>query len=208
MNRTKGDTRHFYTGAPVSGPVGRTMPLYLEGPDFEEVEDNAITTGYTSLTYSTVHNTVASVVIPGEAGGNAVLLSYESEIESVQPGSTYTFPIGVSSFQISGNGLSVYSQTGFIFTSSGVVDIQLSVEVGSNLTGDFNNDGLVDAADYTVWRDGFADEYSQGDYHDWKAHFGQTVENGSEGIMASVPEPPTALLFCIAGVATLLLHRR
>ncbi len=55
-----------------------------------------------------------------------------------------------------------------------------------NLIGDYNNDGHVDAADYTVWRDamangttslvndptpGVVDEH---DYAAWRAHFGET----------------------------------
>ena len=30
--------------------------------------------------------------------------------------------------------------------------------------GDFNDDGFVDAADYTLWRDGFGTVYDDGDY--------------------------------------------
>jgi endoglucanase len=69
------------------------------------------------------------------------------------------------------------------------------------LRGDFNFDGTVDAADYTVWRDavgqtgagldadsnidGMVDEF---DYNIWKANFGLTQGSGALGQVA-VPEP-------------------
>ncbi|MEO0531771.1 MAG: PQQ-dependent sugar dehydrogenase [Planctomycetota bacterium] len=62
------------------------------------------------------------------------------------------------------------------------------------LAGDFNADGRVDAADYTVWRDGLGDRYSEADYEVWQANFGAT----SSATTASVPEPTAAVLFAIA----------
>ena len=53
-------------------------------------------------------------------------------------------------------------------------DIQLS----PIMPGDFNNDQVVDAADYVVWRDGLGSTYSKADYDGWKAHFGETAGMG------------------------------
>lgn len=66
--------------------------------------------------------------------------------------------------------------------------------------GDFNWDGMVDAADYSVWRDGLGTLYDQDDYEVWKAHFGQSVGSGSgAGAFAnSVPEPSSAALLLAA----------
>ena len=44
------------------------------------------------------------------------------------------------------------------------------------LTGDFNGDGTVDAADYTVWRDGLGTVYTEADYDVWRQHFGQLTD--------------------------------
>ena len=41
--------------------------------------------------------------------------------------------------------------------------------------GDYNLNGAVDAADYTVWRDGLGTTYTQADYDVWRANFGQTI---------------------------------
>ncbi|TWT36010.1 hypothetical protein KOR34_09070 [Posidoniimonas corsicana] len=76
----------------------------------------------------------------------------------------------------------------------------------SVLPGDFNNDGVVDAADYTVWRDNLgamteealngAGSNSGGvdidDYNIWKTRFGST--SSSDLADSSVPEPSASLL--------------
>jgi hypothetical protein len=85
------------------------------------------------------------------------------------------------------------------------------------LEGDFNADGVVDAADYTVWRDnlGAADEsalnnngdgggVTMSDYAFWRARFGNSAASGTLASgTATVPEPAT--LFVCSVAATLLL---
>lgn len=79
--------------------------------------------------------------------------------------------------------------------TAGAAAINAAASDGSTLTGDFNGDGSVDAADYTVWRNGLGGMYDQSDYVDWKNHFGQSSDSGgtssgSGGLPAvSVPEP-------------------
>lgn len=56
------------------------------------------------------------------------------------------------------------------------------------LPGDFNSDGVVDAADYTVWRDGLGSIYYPHGFDTWRTYFGQTV--ASFGAASNpVPEP-------------------
>jgi hypothetical protein len=72
------------------------------------------------------------------------------------------------------------------------------------LPGDYNLDGTVDAADYTVWRDSIGQTGSglaadgdgngtigDGDYAVWRLFFGETTDGlGATGsASASVPEP-------------------
>jgi hypothetical protein len=86
------------------------------------------------------------------------------------------------------------------------------------LPGDFNRDGAVDAADYTVWRNTFGQNnlgnqgagadgdgsgtIRQADYEIWKAHFGDVegAGGGSGGII--VPEP-TGILSALVVLAAL-----
>ena len=81
------------------------------------------------------------------------------------------------------------------------------------LLGDYNLNGIVDAADYNLWRDTFgstddlrADGNGNGiidaaDYNEWRDNFGNTAE-------ASVPEPSTLLLLLPAAVAIRWRRRR
>ena len=89
------------------------------------------------------------------------------------------------------------------------------------LPGDFNGDNIVDAADYTVWRDnlGAADESSlmgngdgldgvdPGDYALWKSNFGATPGSGALGT-AAVPEPATWTLALLVGAALAMVRRK
>jgi hypothetical protein len=75
------------------------------------------------------------------------------------------------------------------------------------LPGDYNRDGIVDAADYTVWRDGLGTKYTQADYEVWRAHFGQTAGSGTSARTGTpVPEPATVLIILI-GIITIIYSR-
>ena len=62
------------------------------------------------------------------------------------------------------------------------------------LSGDYNLNGVVDAADYVVWRKGLGTTYSQTDYNVWRSHFGQTAGSGS-GAAANAAVPNQELWY-------------
>jgi len=82
------------------------------------------------------------------------------------------------------------------------------------ITGDYNANGTVDAADYTVWRnslrrsgvalaaDGDGDgEITQLDFDVWKLHYGESFGSGAgirRSSIANVPEPASLVLCCVA----------
>lgn len=68
----------------------------------------------------------------------------------------------------------------------------------ADLPGDYNGDGIVDAADYTVWRDGGSPDSSQAGYDLWASNYGATAPNAPA---SSVPEPATGVLLLIAFAA-------
>lgn len=97
--------------------------------------------------------------------------------------------------------------------STAGVFVSSRVATNDDVPGDFNGDQIVDAADYTVWRDhlgadfdlsGNGDEsgasagvVDQADYDYWKSHFDQGGGAGAVGVAPAqlvVPEPATALL--------------
>lgn len=78
--------------------------------------------------------------------------------------------------------------------ANALMTIPVSYEVlAIGLPGDYNGDGMVDAADYTVWRDGGAPDSGIGGYNLWVSNY------GSSNSAVSVPEP-TSLLLCVLGV--------
>lgn len=121
--------------------------------------------------------------------------------------------------EISGLGSTQYLSTDFSFatTSPGLANPALLTTAGPS--GDYNGDGTIDAADYTVWRDIFGanvtmgegadgDEsgmIDQGDYDFWKERFGTSV--GSVAV-AAVPEPAGLGLFVLAGLTVGVLGLR
>jgi hypothetical protein len=66
--------------------------------------------------------------------------------------------------------------------------------IGS-IMGDFDESGFVDSGDFTVWRDGFGSIYTMEDYDNWKAHFGQSVGGpGAGGGIGQTVPEPAAFV--------------
>jgi rhamnogalacturonan endolyase len=103
----------------------------------------------------------------------------------------------------------------------GIVYDALRLEIDL-LPGDYNYDGVVDAADYTVWRnslgsseslaaDGNFDGVVDGlDYDTWKQNFGKSLPTGSAANSAgnSVPEPATFVIALLATAIATVPSRR
>jgi hypothetical protein len=87
------------------------------------------------------------------------------------------------------------------------------------LSGDYNQNGVVDAADYVVWRNNLGSTTNltadgdvngivdSGDYNYWRARFGNTA-GATSSSTAAVPEPMTGVLICLAAGAILLSRPR
>jgi len=69
----------------------------------------------------------------------------------------------------------------------------------ANPLGDYNQDGIVDAADYVVWR---KNDGTQPGYDTWRVHFGQTAGGGAgNSADAAIPEPTTLVLLLVGMLA-------
>lgn len=75
------------------------------------------------------------------------------------------------------------------------------------LSGDYNNDGKVDAADYVVWRKNNGTIYNATAYNTWKANLGKTLAGSGAAARISVPEPGLWPLMAIGATALLLPGR-
>jgi hypothetical protein len=78
----------------------------------------------------------------------------------------------------------------FTDNTSGVFVFDFS----DQLSGDFNQDGTVDSADFVMWR---KTNGSPSDYNTWLANFGQTTGGGSASY-TMVPEPTATLWLMLA----------
>jgi T5SS/PEP-CTERM-associated repeat protein len=78
--------------------------------------------------------------------------------------------------------------------------------VAAALAGDFNSNGVVDAADYVVWR---KTNGTQAAYDTWRSHFGQTAGGGS-GVSANAttPEPATVVTIFTAAILAMSVRQR
>jgi autotransporter-associated beta strand protein len=91
---------------------------------------------------------------------------------------------------------------------------QITLIVAPLLIGDYNQDGTVDAADYSVWRNSLdgpgsslanrepangSGPVSAADYDSWKSHYGDTLvgAGGGPSKVAHVPEPEVGWLLAL-----------
>jgi hypothetical protein len=114
----------------------------------------------------------------------------------------------ISRYAFDGTFLSTFagpSQNGFTEATAFVV---VPTQV-PGVIGDFNNDGVVNAADYLLWRkapptatlpnDDTPGVVDASDYADWRANFGKSAAGNGAVISAnSVPEPAGVLLVFLA----------
>jgi alpha-tubulin suppressor-like RCC1 family protein len=125
----------------------------------------------------------------------------------------FAFAFGSGGFGSVPNPIDRTNLTGMRVTgiSTGIYESLLVAE--PRLEGDYNDNGVVDAADYVVWRDtleqlvlpgrgadGFANgEITALDYRYWKARFGNTLGAGDAAGLANlaVPEPSAVALLLL-----------
>ena len=84
------------------------------------------------------------------------------------------------------------------------------LRVAAGITGDYNFNGIVDAADFVVWRknlnhsvtlngDTTPDMVNAQDYTEWRTNFGRTSTSGAA--LTSVPEPASVPLLLLGMLA-------
>ena len=93
-----------------------------------------------------------------------------------------------------------------------IIEFDQLLDAPDVLEGDFNDDGQVDAADYTVWRDNLGGDESTinnagngmngvdaADYDLWESSYGNSLASAASA--TAVPEPSTLLILSIGLLA-------
>ncbi len=128
------------------------------------------------------------------------------------------FLAGILGFAGGSGNISRYAYDGTLLgtfataSASGFTEATALAIVRPPLLGDFNDNGVVDAADYVVWRDAaptanLPNDDTPGavdasDYADWRANFGQSgAASAAVSVARAIPEPTNWLLVLI-GIST------
>jgi len=137
----------------------------------------------------------------------SVLLSAANQLELVNSGTATRW---FGSAPTEGSSISSVSISAQNSSGDYVVD-QVFVRMIGGTTGDYNNDGVVNAADYVVWRKtlgSFSELAADGDgsgnisvhdYNVWRQNFGNPTINASN-VASNAPEPtPVAVAAIVFG---------
>ncbi len=131
---------------------------------------------------------------------------------------TFTVPLTESGWHVGSIAGAAANQSQFKNVLAAITDLRIRAEyqtgadtdyldnvqlkAQTSLPGDYNLNGVVDAADYVTWRKGLGTTYTQNDYNVWRAFFGQTAGSGAGAIAsAAVPEPATLVMLIVGMLA-------
>lgn len=104
--------------------------------------------------------------------------------------------------------------------AAALVDVGWEIALPELLPGDYSRNGIVDAADYAIWRNTLgsttdlrangnnsgasAGKIDAADYTFWKTNFGQHAGSGADSSVIGVPEPLSFVLLVMAVPLALL----
>lgn len=197
--RAELDDLYFVNGANLTNPLTQT-PSYV-GDTLTVGGDFTLNSGAT-IEIDIAGSASDRVAVSGSAvlGGTiAVTLANGST-----PTPNQDFVV-LTADSITG-GVTLGGPDGDLFGIARSTATELILTALSGLAGDFDNNGAVDAADYTVWRDNFgAPTYrlfnatssgviGQSQYDAWISNYGAVVAASSLEQSAAAPEPSTLLL--------------
>lgn len=189
--------RHALLWSGTAASVVDLHPSTLQGSEAHGVSAaGQIGYGFGSSTGNRAH----ALLWHGTAGSVVHLNGYLSYLGSVARESYAT--------DIDDNGTIVGYAT---FNTGGRRAVMWTPVAESGVYGDYNNDGVVNAADYVTWRERSGTNFllpnetpgttpgqvTPDDYMEWRKRFDNTAGTGSSA-PAAIPEPASACLFIFA----------
>jgi len=194
-----GSTIVYLQGLTTTGS-GASLSVALSDPDVGagagaiEVSDSASLAGNLNVSLATGYKPSAGDVFPIITAGGGITGSLNLAAAPVLPGGML-WDLDVTA-----------------------TNVLLSVVA----TGDYNGNGVVDAADYIVWRKSLnqqgaglaADSNGDGvvntaDYNFWRSRVGNVIGSGSGlGTSTAIPEPTSAALLLVAGALVAIMRKR
>ena len=236
----EGQPQYFY-GNIQNPALGGVTDFDIQGVDYYPTSSNLATTMNSNLTTLANTNYNSFLADPSKPIKKIMLLETNSPWENSSVGDAAQFPktpagqqlefqtvrdliynlphddgegvlwwypeaVPVSGFSIYNNGATA------LFDGAGGANHNGLPALDVLNVGDYNRDGVLDAADYTVWRDTLGQHPTSGDgadgivdgvidaadYNAWKANFGTIGATGVAGSHASsAPEPSTLTLLAL-----------
>jgi hypothetical protein len=203
-------TYSTFSGASGTPPNTTTNKLYI----FDPAASYADLTGG-GLDFSTsAPNTIRDIAL--DASGNLVFVT---NAPTSSTGNARLEYVTAADLAAKNPNSSVDWFNDDIFqTQPGFTGLDIGFAPPAGITGDYNNDGKVDAGDYVTWRkaqgttnvlanDPVGGTIGAAQYNNWRANFGKPPGAGSGLEGASVPEPASAVLLLI-GLAAFGSRRR
>lgn len=219
--------RYHYNPANGSGGIADVAETFSNTADAYGKPVVLVETGFASrgAQYEPISDFEFDVTPQGQADFLQALVNVVQDVPNdLGAGVFWWYPEALSVGNVNGENvweggrLGLFDPNGNLLPAASVFDQFLP----SGLVGDYNGNNILDAADYSVWRDaittgsplendsngnGIADA---GDFDYWRAHFGETLGSGagSGSSAAAVPEPTVWILSGLALAGLLPLRRR
>jgi hypothetical protein len=220
----------MFMGVRLTNNTGQTLNQFTLAFDGEQWRDAGSST-VTPVNFSwivtpataadsTIHQIAGYSAVPELAFSSPVATATAAAVDGNSAGKVTVTPFTVTGINWTDGSdlwLRWSDQQQMTITDHGMAidNVAFSASIGAppaGVAGDYNNNGVVDMADYVLWRNGgpIQNEVAStgtidaADYDAWRARFGNTSGSGSALGTSVVPEPTSIMLLAIIGACTLM----
>ncbi len=223
----------MFMGVRLTNNTGQTLNQFTLGFDGEQWRDAGSSTVTpvnfswivtpSSAAASTIHQIAGYASVPELAFNSPVATAAAAAVDGNSAGMVTVAPFTVTGINWTDGSdlwLRWSDQQQMTISDHGMAidNVAFLASIGTppaGVDGDYNNNGVVDMADYVLWRNGgplqnevaSTGTVDSADYDAWRARFGNTSGSGSGLGSAAVPEPG-AFALCGAILALISIARR